>query len=263
MTERPATVAATGAAPHESWPGAGVPDERAPAGREHPAPEPWRLELGPLHRGRRRVLEATTIVLTPGERLGVVGRNGAGKSSLLLALAGMLRRGEVRSWGARPPASVALAMQHPVFPAGARVRTIAAVHGLEARALERAAPGLLPPRLLDRRADELSGGQRQRLAVAIALARDDPLLLLDEPFANLDVPGRLALRAALAARRARQPATAIVLAAHAPADLHQACDSLLLLAGGRARQLATTDVDATGDLERFEHRLAELLHPDE
>src|SRR5690606_9532394 len=85
------------------------PHVRASGPRAHPGGEPahqarmndhgWTVELSDVRRGRRRVLDACTLRLRPGERVGLMGRNGAGKSSLLLALSGMLKNGQVLSWG--------------------------------------------------------------------------------------------------------------------------------------------------------------------
>lgn len=224
------------------------------------------VELDTVMRGGRRVLEPCTLTLPAGSLVGLVGRNGSGKSSLLMALAGMLRRGRVLSWGTGTgtgtgvaPGSTALVMQHPPFPEWVRVRTIAAAHGTSAAQIALAMPGLLDPSLVALRVNELSGGQRQRLAVAIALARRDPLLLLDEPFASIDVPGRLALREALHARRQAQPELTVVLSAHAPADLHGRCDSIIILSGSCVRQLSAEELAVDGELHVFERRLAEVL----
>jgi ABC-2 type transport system ATP-binding protein len=220
----------------------------------------WTVELSDVRRGRRRVLDACTLRLRPGERVGLMGRNGAGKSSLLLALSGMLKNGQVLSWGARmPPASVAIVMQRPPLPERVRLRTIAAAFGVCVAKVAASAPGLTDSDLFDAGVEQLSGGQRQRFAVAVALARSDPLLMLDEPFANLDVPGRIALRKALVARHEAQPELVSIVAAHAPADLHAACDSIIVVSRGTLVRHDARTLGVHEDLHVFEERLARAL----
>lgn len=222
------------------------------------------VSLTAVVRRRRQVLEPSRIQLRPGTRVGLVGRNGAGKTSLLHALTGLLRRGRVSDWGDRgTPTSIALVAQHPIFPAGVRVESILQCQGVALDDLDQAAPGLLEAGILARRSDQLSAGQRQRVAAAAALARSDPLILLDEPYSSLDVPGRLALRQALERRCVRQPDVTIVIAAHAPADLYQACDSVIALAGGRAMQLPAEHLAPSGNLHAFERALVAMLEPRE
>lgn len=220
----------------------------------------WTVELSDVRRGRRRVLEACIIRMRAGERIGLVGRNGAGKSSLLLALAGMLRKGRVLSWGTRePPASMSIVMQRPPLPERVRLHTLAAAFGVCAAKVTATAPGLIDSDLFDAGVEQLSGGQRQRFAVAVALARGDPLLMLDEPFANLDVPGRIALRKALVARHESQPELVSIVAAHAPADLHDACDSIIVISRGTVIQHDASTLGVHADLHEFEERLSRAL----
>jgi len=82
---------------------------------------------------------------------------------------------------------------------------------------------------------ELSGGQKQRVAIARALASEPALLLLDEPFSNLDAPLREALRDELSALYASLGVT-VVHVTHDRQEAMGTADRVLIFAGGRLRQ---------------------------
>ncbi|CAN5267241.1 ABC transporter ATP-binding protein [soil metagenome] len=194
---------------------------------------------------RRAVLRGLDLVVTQGELLALVGPNGSGKTTLLRAIAGTLPRdgGRVALFGTDLDrwSRVALARRVAVLPQslalpdGFRVAEIVemgrAPHatrwfgssGEDAAAVERALADADALDLAERQADELSGGERQRVLVAMALAQEPELLLLDEPTLHLDIAHQAALLATVARLRARRGLTVIavlhdlnLVAAHAP-----------------------------------------------
>lgn len=160
--------------------------------------------------GARQVLRGIDLELAPGALSALIGPNGAGKSTLLRALAGLLRPtgGTVRLDG-RDVATIPrreLAGRIAVVPQSfdtlfpftvreivslgrsARLSLFARPGASDARAVERALVELDLGALADRRMDSLSGGERQRAVLAMALAQESDVLLLDEPTVHLD-PG--------------------------------------------------------------------------
>lgn len=101
---------------------------------------------------------------------------------------------------------------------------------------------------------ELSGGQRQRLALARALAPGPSVVLLDEPFSNLDVEVRLRLRSELPAVLARCGASGLMVT-HDPEEALAICDRVAVLRRGRLHQCATpaelVSAPATAFVGRF------------
>lgn len=192
---------------------------------------------GSLWRGRRRVLQAGTVTVPVGARVGVVGVNGAGKSTLLLAIAGVLARrpARVEVWGAGMSSARAIgrrgtATQSAALPEWLTPTRIAALYaGADHdRAI---AEALLLEELPQRRVASLSGGQRHAVAVAAALVGWPELIVLDEPFAALDLRRRRGLLDLLQ-HVPTSGASTIFLSSQNGADLFELCTHFIVLANG-------------------------------
>lgn len=154
-----------------------------------------------LRYGRRHpwVLREVSLGLGAGEVIEVTGRDGAGKSSLLRVLAGVLPASAGRVLGR--PGRVGWAPERfptaQPFEAGAYLVAQARVRGLTAgaatRAVEREAARLHLDPLLGTRLAELSKGSAQKLGIAQAMLVQPELLVLDEPWSGLDADARAVL----------------------------------------------------------------------
>jgi len=199
------------------------------------------------------VLRGCDLGVAAGEVVSVVGPNGAGKSTLLRVLAGLIapRRGHVsldgRELGTFTRAEVArrIAVVPQVFEtlfpftvrevvALGRTARLGALGRASARdhvATERAIGELGLAALVDRRIDEISGGERQRAVLAMALAQEGDVLLLDEPTAHLDPAHQLATLA-LVRELARTRGLAVVAVLHDLNLAAVAATRVLVLDGG-------------------------------
>jgi ABC transport system ATP-binding/permease protein len=156
--------------------------------------------------GTTTVLDDLSIGVSDGDRIGVVGRNGGGKSTLLRLIIGTETpdRGRVTRTGG---STIAAVSQRPTEAAEATIRDLvvgdAAVHEWAGDATVREVlDGLgLSALGLDSVFGRLSGGERRRVALAAALVQQADLLVLDEPTNHLDVEGITWLAAYLTARR--------------------------------------------------------------
>lgn len=204
--------------------------------------------------GVRRVLGGLDLAIERGEMVALLGANGSGKTTLLKVMAGTMQpsAGSVELFG-RPVGgwsrdevarSVAVLPQSLELPAGFRVAEVVAMgrtaHGArwfgwteaDVRAVEEALRDADARELADRPVTELSGGERQRVLVALALAQEPSLLLLDEPTTHLDVAHATWLLANVARLRGLRGLT-VVMVLHDLVLASSWAPRVVVLHGGR------------------------------
>ena len=204
--------------------------------------------------GDRTIVEDLDLRIPAGKITAIIGANGCGKSTLLRALARLLTpvAGRVLLDGAdlhsRPSKEVArtlgLLPQSPIAPEGIAVTDLVgrgrhpyqkllarwSAHDYQVVAESLEATGTAD--LADRSVDELSGGQRQRVWIAMALAQETDILLLDEPTTFLDVAHQVEVLDLLTDLN-RERGTTIVMVLH---DMNMAAryaDHIFAMRGGR------------------------------
>jgi ABC-type sugar transport system ATPase subunit len=199
--------------------------------------------------GGKTILQGISLLARRGEATVIVGPSGAGKTTLLRTIAGFLEPddGEIlldgHSLRELPPQErgVALLSQRPVLLPHLRVVENIALaarlsRGLPASAARREAEELASllglVEVLNRKPAQLSGGQLQRASLAAVLAARPRILLLDEPFAHLDLPLREGLRR-LVARIARERGVILLHVTHDQDEALETADSLAVLVSGR------------------------------
>jgi thiamine transport system ATP-binding protein len=196
------------------------------------------------------------LTVPTGARTAIIGPSGAGKSTLLNAIAGFLapRQGRILWHGqditdtdpGQRPATILFQDQN-LFPHLTIERNLAlglapdggltpAIRAKVADALHRT--GL--DGLAQRKPAELSGGQQGRAALARALLRARPLLLLDEPFAALG-PALKQEMLALVADVATETAATVLMVTHDPQDARRFAPLTILVADGQAQPPCATD----------------------
>ncbi|MDD5628974.1 MAG: ABC transporter ATP-binding protein [Elusimicrobia bacterium] len=205
--------------------------------------------------GAAPVLRQVDLTLEPGQLTALLGPSGAGKTTLLKVLAGLeqpragrVRAGEV-SWSdagvgrfvAARARGVGLVFQsYALWPHLSAFENVAfplrvrRVPEAELRARVAAAFELvrLPREVQAREPATLSGGEQQRVSLARALVYEPGLLLCDEPLANLDAPGREALRADMR-RLQRSTGVTVLYVTHDQAEALAMADRLAVMDAGR------------------------------
>jgi ABC-type multidrug transport system ATPase subunit len=191
--------------------------------------------------GRFAALRSITAEFSPGKLYLILGENGAGKSTLLRVIAGLIEptRGELSVLGAREPRAAAAQfgymahapMLYEELSGIENLRYFARLYGIEDAAVcERAirTVGLDPA--LTRRVGQYSQGMRQRMSLARAVINNPRLLLLDEPFSNVDVTSSRDMARLLG--QMRDQGRTILLVTHQAALLENVADESVWMSSG-------------------------------
>lgn len=192
--------------------------------------------------GRFAALRAVSEDFAAGKLYLILGENGAGKSTLLRVIAGLIQptRGEVEVLGATNIRSVAsqfgymahAPMLYEELSGMENLLYFAKLYGINDTAkCEHAirTVGLDPT--LARRVGQYSQGMRQRMSLARAIVNDPKLLLLDEPFSNVDVTSARDMARLLG--EMRDAGRAIFLVTHQPALLERIADESVWMSAGQ------------------------------
>ena len=210
------------------------------------------LEVSHLHvrYGRHTIVEDVTFDVQAGEVFGLLGANGTGKSSILGAVAGLVRpvQGSIQILGSKVPnrsakTQLGVVLQDNAFPRELNVyevvRLYQGIHGLH-WSLNRTQRYLDDWDLSDTRftrSHKLSGGQRQRLALALAWMHNPALVVLDEPTTALDIDSRAQVWERI--RQVPSPSRAVVLTTHLTAEAETLCDRIAVIRDGHLLAVET------------------------
>ncbi len=210
-------------------------------------------------RGEHPALNEVSLDLGDGGITALVGESGSGKTTLLRIIAGLETpdRGEISIGGVtvcgdgRPPVPperrhIGFVFQdHALFPhLTVRKNILYGLHPMHRRQRSARLAEIVELAGLDgleaRFPHELSGGQQQRVALARALAPKPPLILLDEPFSNLDPMRKDSLRDEVR-RIVKSTDTAALIVTHDTSDALAVADTLAVLKEGHLQQVGTPE----------------------
>ena len=191
-----------------------------------------------ISRGTNPVIKDFSAEFNAGTITAIIGPNGCGKSTLLAAIAGdlplasgaiSLNGKDVHCYQIAELAKLrSVVLQQPTFNLAFTVQEVLAMArsaGSTPASENAAIANLGISELANRKVTELSGGERQRVAIALAIAVDAPVLLLDEPLAAQDVESTNRIIELLKA--AAKAGKTIILVAHVPEAELSWCDQII------------------------------------
>jgi heme ABC exporter ATP-binding subunit CcmA len=198
--------------------------------------------------GRFPALAGVDLVVGEGEAVALTGPNGAGKTSLLRVCAGLLRlvSGEAVVLGHDLVSDSSIARREVAMlghsaalyddlSVSENVRFAVRASGGDARRVDAALERLgLTGRLARIAVGRLSAGQKKRVALAVVVARDPRLWLLDEPHAALDAAGRAELSQIV--KEALGGGATVLLASHETEASMELASRVVVMGGGRVRE---------------------------
>ena len=203
--------------------------------------------------GDRKALDRVSFSVEPGKLTGFVGGNGAGKTTAMRIILGVLAANEGtisyngtqlgtdqrRGFGYMPEERGL----YPKMKIAEQIGYLARLHGFDRREADRRARDLLGRLGLDERANDalesLSLGNQQRVQIAAALVHDPQVLILDEPFSGLD-PLAVEVVLGVLSEYADQ-GVPVLFSSHQLDLVERLCDELVIIAGGQIRAAGTRE----------------------
>lgn len=215
--------------------------------------------------GKCRALDGLDLEVPAGSAMGLVGSNGAGKTTSFAVASGLIRAdsGEVSLFGegefntGRHAGRVTVMPQDTNFPPYARVRELleyfADLQGLDGAGISKSVEKVLDWVHLKDRADAqigtLSHGMRRRVVIAQAFLGEPELVMLDEPTSGLDPREVVSIRHLLKERPGHQT---VIISSHNLHEIERICDHVAFIRKGRlVRQEAMDEVTGRHSVVRY------------
>lgn len=212
--------------------------------------------------GKHNVLNNVSFNVKKGECIGIIGANGCGKSTLLNILAGVLKadNGTITFSDSEPcsPSNVSgmigyVPQENPLFEKLSALDNLRFWYGEDIDSLmndlETGLPALFKiTDYLNKRVENMSGGMKKRLSIACSLAKHQPILILDEPCAALDLPCKEDIHNYL--KKYLKDGNTVIITSHEESEI-MLCDTVYFLKDGELTHIERDALDISQLVERM------------
>lgn len=212
--------------------------------------------------GKHKVLNNVSFKAKKGECIGIIGANGCGKSTLLNILSGVLKADSgtitFSDGSLCTPANVSgmigyVPQENPLFEKLSALDNLRFWYGKDTVALKDDLSNGLPALFritdyLNKRVENMSGGMKKRLSIACSLAKHQPILILDEPCAALDIPGKEDIHNYL--KTYLKEGNTVIITSHEEAEIMM-CDVVYFLENGTLTRINRNELDISQLIERM------------
>lgn len=212
--------------------------------------------------GKHRVLNNVSLKAEKGECIGLIGANGCGKSTLLNILAGVLKAdsGTISFENGVVATSANIAdmigyvpQENPLFEKLSALDNLRFWYGKNTAGLKADLENGLPAlfkitEYLNKRVENMSGGMKKRLSIACSLAKHQPILILDEPCAALDIPGKEDIHNYL--KSYLKEGNTVIITSHEEAEI-MLCDVVYFLENGTLTRIERDELNISKLIERM------------
>lgn len=207
------------------------------------------------------VVQGVSFSIAAGEAVGLLGANGAGKSSMIKSILDLVR---ANSGTKSISGTYSYLPEMPQLPNSLSALTLLRFKCRANRLPETDAMAALEETGLSSNAysrplRSYSKGMKQRTSLALALCGKPDLILLDEPMSGLDALGRAEILSLLQQRK--QHGTAMLMSSHIVTDMVRLCDRVMIMARGSIRETVTIKEHSLAEAEALEARLAAWQQP--
>lgn len=211
---------------------------------------------------KQLVLNRISFHAEKGKCIGIIGANGCGKSTLLNILSGVLKAdsGTITFSDGIPCTSQNVSkmigyvpQENPLFEKLSALDNLRFWYGEDTSVLKADLENGLPAlfkitEYLNKRVENMSGGMKKRLSIACSLAKHQPILILDEPCAALDIPGKEDIHNYI--KDYTQKGNTVILTSHEETEI-LLCDSIYFLENGNLTHIKRDELDISELVERM------------
>ncbi|MDB6257305.1 ATP-binding cassette domain-containing protein [Lactobacillus amylovorus] len=192
-----------------------------------------------IYYGKKEIINGASFTISPGEIVGLIGSNGAGKTTIMKTLLGLTKFTGKISFNDQEVTlnkhsalkSVGALIENPAIYPFLSGRDNLKLYSTDSKGMSKLITRLGMDSYIDRKAKDYSVGMKQKLGIALALLNNPQLVILDEPMNGLDIEATISIRKLIHEYAAQ--GTAFLISSHVLSELQKVMTSVIIINHGR------------------------------